>query len=194
MHAGLRMPLLGLGTWKAQPGEVKAAVVAAIRAGHRHIDCASAYQNEHEVGQALAEVRARGPGGRLGCSTCLFACLHPLVQCCRWGRLPFTCWHPRTAAPLQVFEDGIVRREELWVTGKLWNADHAPGRVEPAIRRTLKDLGVSGLVVKPAGLMPDWTARPCMPPLQMLRSAELVDAAIKGDWHARCFAASRDCT
>jgi hypothetical protein len=48
---------------------------------------------------------------------------------------------PATAP--QVFDEGVVRREELWVTGKLWNSDHAPSRVEPAIRKSLRALGVS---------------------------------------------------
>ncbi len=94
LRNGDRMPALGLGTWKSEPGEVGSAVREALRVGYRHVDCSPIYFNESEVGEALAAS----------------------------------------------FRDGIVAREELWITSKLWNDRHAPEDVIPALRQTLTDL------------------------------------------------------
>lgn len=38
------------------------------------------------------------------------------------------------------FAEGIVSREEVWVTSKLWNSAHAPEDVRPGLEQTLADL------------------------------------------------------
>ncbi|MFT5702408.1 MAG: alcohol dehydrogenase (NADP+) [Desulforhopalus sp.] len=43
------------------------------------------------------------------------------------------------------FNDGIVTREQLWITSKLWNNSHAPEDVQPAIEKTLADLQIDYL-------------------------------------------------
>ena len=91
---GDQMPALGLGTWKSEPGEVKKAVLTAIKEGYRQIDCAPIYNNEKEVGEALNEA----------------------------------------------FEQGLVKREEMWITSKLWNNSHKQEQVIPALKNTLEDL------------------------------------------------------
>jgi alcohol dehydrogenase (NADP+) len=93
------MPSLGLGTWKAAPGEVGRAVRDALELGYRHIDCASIYGNEAEIGAALQ----------------------------------------------QAFRAGVVNREAIWVTSKLWNDCHEPEQVRPALLRSLQSLGLEQL-------------------------------------------------
>lgn len=89
-----KLPMLGLGTWKSAPGEVYQAVLWALEAGYRHIDCAAIYQNEKEVGDALKKA----------------------------------------------FDDGLVKREEVFVTSKLWNNAHEKDQVKVGLNKTLQDL------------------------------------------------------
>ena len=49
------------------------------------------------------------------------------------------------AALRESFAAGLVRREELWITSKLWNTAHAAEDVVPALRKTLADLGLDYL-------------------------------------------------
>eukprot|EP01117_Protostelium_nocturnum_P020748 TRINITY_DN951_c0_g1_i1.p1 TRINITY_DN951_c0_g1~~TRINITY_DN951_c0_g1_i1.p1 ORF type:complete len:320 (-),score=130.28 TRINITY_DN951_c0_g1_i1:87-1046(-) len=97
LNNGKTIPALGFGTWQAPVGQVGNAVEIAIRAGYRHIDCAHIYNNEEEVGQAIAR-----------CSD-------------------------------------VVKREDLFITSKLWNNYHAPEDVPKGLERSLKDLGLDYL-------------------------------------------------
>lgn len=90
-----QIPVIGFGTSRADKSATRRAVLAALRAGYRHIDAAAAYGNEKEVGNAIAA--------------------------------------------------SSVPRPEIWITSKLWNTEHAPDRVRPAIEKTLKDLGTDQL-------------------------------------------------
>lgn len=94
LNTGASMPLVGLGTWKSDTGEVGRAVEFALEAGYRHIDCAAAYLNESEVGESLSNV----------------------------------------------FKQGQLKREDVFVTSKLWNMAHKAEDVRPRCEATLRDL------------------------------------------------------
>ena len=63
LNNGVSMPALGFGTYAKEgtDGEMHRAVVTALNAGYRHLDCAWYYRNEDEVGSALQEYLAANP-------------------------------------------------------------------------------------------------------------------------------------
>ena len=60
LNDGHDLPLLGLGTYKLQGEDVERVVRTALELGYRHIDTASFYDNEVEVGKAINAAIAAG--------------------------------------------------------------------------------------------------------------------------------------
>ncbi len=58
---GNTIPCIGFGTWQTPDGDVAyESVLAALRAGYRHIDTATAYGNEESVGRAINDFLKEG--------------------------------------------------------------------------------------------------------------------------------------
>ena len=55
LNDGNAIPSVGLGVFQTPPQETEQAVSAALHAGYRHIDTAAGYDNEREVGRAIAK-------------------------------------------------------------------------------------------------------------------------------------------
>ncbi len=54
LNNGAEIPLVGLGTWRMNEATYN-SVLIALKAGYRHIDTAMIYNNEEEVGRAIAD-------------------------------------------------------------------------------------------------------------------------------------------
>ncbi len=55
LNNGVKIPVIGFGTYKSTIDEGFRVISDAIKAGYRHLDTAALYENEEEVGQALSE-------------------------------------------------------------------------------------------------------------------------------------------
>lgn len=100
LNNGLEMPVIGLGVFQVEDGQVVIdSVKAAIRNGYRSIDTAAIYQNEEGVGQGIREA----------------------------------------------LEENDLKREDLFITSKVWNADLGYQSTIDAFELSLKKLGLDYL-------------------------------------------------
>ncbi|XP_057294925.1 aldo-keto reductase family 1 member B1-like [Hydractinia symbiolongicarpus] len=60
LNNGQDMPAFGFGTWLAAPGVVANSVKLALDLGYKHIDCASVYGNEPEIGVVFQSTFSSG--------------------------------------------------------------------------------------------------------------------------------------
>lgn len=94
---GSEIPILGLGTFGSDHvshDEVAKAVRFAIKSGYHHIDCASVYGNEEQIGDIIQSL----------------------------------------------INEGAVKRDDLWITSKVWNDMHGEGDVIKSCKQSLADL------------------------------------------------------
>jgi 2,5-diketo-D-gluconate reductase B len=87
---GVRIPLIGLGTWELRGRTCARMVEQALRLGYRHVDTAALYDNEREIGEGL---RASG-----------------------------------------------IKRDEVFITTKVWPSDFAPRDLERSAKDSLARL------------------------------------------------------
>ncbi|MFW9874815.1 MAG: aldo/keto reductase [Candidatus Thorarchaeota archaeon] len=55
LNNGVKIPILGLGTWKISGKNAINVVIWALEVGYRHIDTAKLYNNETQIGLAIKE-------------------------------------------------------------------------------------------------------------------------------------------
>lgn len=55
LNNGIKMPMVGLGTWKLRGNSGKESIIEALQIGYRLIDTAQMYGNEEIVGEAIKE-------------------------------------------------------------------------------------------------------------------------------------------
>ena len=53
LNNGIKMPIIGFGTWPLKGEDCERAVIDALEVGYRLIDTAQMYKNEKEVGNAI---------------------------------------------------------------------------------------------------------------------------------------------
>ncbi len=87
LTSGYEMPVLGLGTWQLRGSQCQEAVQTAIELGYRHIDTATLYENESDIGKAITNynreelfITSKAPQDSLGRRDLLDVCHRSLEK------------------------------------------------------------------------------------------------------------------
>jgi 2,5-diketo-D-gluconate reductase A len=118
LGGGVTMPMVGFGTWQLGGRSAYESVRYALETGYRHLDTATIYRNEHEVGQALRDsglgrgevfVTTKLPPGNAGRAR---ATLAESLRALGWVDLWLIHWSPRRGASVPLWREFLALRDE----------------------------------------------------------------------------------
>jgi 2,5-diketo-D-gluconate reductase A len=120
LGSGVSMPMVGFGTWQLGGRRAYESVRYALEVGYRHIDTATMYRNEREVGQAIRDsgldrgdvfVTTKLPPGSAGRAR---ATLAESLRALDTGHVDLWLihWPPRGRASVPLWREFLALRDE----------------------------------------------------------------------------------
>ena len=141
LDGGATMPMVGFGTWQLGGRRAYESVRYALAVGYRHLDTATMYRNEHEVGQALSDsgldraevfVTTKLPPGNAGRARATLAeSLRALGT--SYVDLWLIHWPPRGGASPRLWEQFIGVRD-AGLTRAIGVSNYSPAQIDELIR------------------------------------------------------------
>ncbi len=123
LTSGAQMPLLGFGTWQIKGAAAVRATTTALEVGYRHLDTATVYGNEGEVGRALRDsgvsradvfVTTKCPPNRVGNELATLRASLDLLQT-EYVDLWLIHWTPSHGIGTDIWEAFVEARESKLV-------------------------------------------------------------------------------
>ncbi|OAE28323.1 hypothetical protein AXG93_2490s1130 [Marchantia polymorpha subsp. ruderalis] len=159
LNNAVTIPRLGLGTHRSTGEDVKAAVLWALQSGYRHIDTASIYKNETEIGQAVRDsgvareslfITSKVSPYEQGFE-CALASVGNILQRLDCGYLDLCLIHWPGAAKLKLqSEKNRELRQETWrALEKLYDERKCRAIGKDIVVEAYSPLGVGNLLTDP---------------------------------------------
>src|ERR1700744_624043 len=143
LRDGVTMPMIGFGTWQIRGHTAYESVRVALEVGYRHLDTATMYRNEAEVGRAIRDsgldradvfITTKLPPGNAGRERATIdASLHDLGT--DHVDLWLIHWPPRGRASLRVGEQFIAIRD-AGLARAIGVRTYSPAQIDDRVRHT----------------------------------------------------------
>ncbi len=157
LGGGVAMPMVGFGTWQLQGQMAYEATRHALQVGYRHIDTATMYRNEEQIGRAIADsgldradlfVTTKLPPGNAGRVPATIA---ESLKALRtdYVDLWLVHWPPRSRNLVPLWQDFLAVRDE-GLTRSVGVSNYSVRQIVDLIKETGEEPAVNQIPWSPA--------------------------------------------
>ena len=157
LGGGVAIPMVGFGTWQLQGQLAYEAVRHALQVGYRHIDTATMYRNEEQIGRAITDsgldradlfITTKLPPGSAGRA---HATITESLKALRtdYVDLWLVHWPPRSRNLVPVWRDFLAVRDE-GLTRAVGVSNYSVDQIDDLIEATGEPPGVNQISWSPS--------------------------------------------